>query len=92
MRWWQIGNGTRTLEHELQSDLKLEEEERRERGVSPEEARCVQSQHAFGNPTLIHEQWRTAWNWNRLENLLRDLRISIRTLLRSLAFQSLLSS
>jgi predicted permease len=85
MRWWQIGKRDADLEHELQSDLELEEEEQRERGVSPEEARYA-ARRAFGNPTLIHEQARAAWNWNRLENLLRDLRISIRTLLRSPGF------
>ena len=85
MRWWQIGKRDADLEHELQSDLELEEEEQRERGVSPEEARYA-ARRAFGNPTLIHEHARAVWNWNRLENLLRDLRISIRTLLRSPGF------
>jgi putative ABC transport system permease protein len=85
MRWWQIRKRDTDLERELQSDLELEEEEQREHGLSPEEARSA-ALRAFGNPTLIREHTRAVWSWNRLENLLRDLRISIRTLLRSPGF------
>ena len=73
------------LERELQSDLELEEEEQREHGVPPEEARHA-ALRAFGNPTLIREHTRAVWSWNALENLLRDLRISVRTLFRSPGF------
>ncbi len=41
---------------------------------------------AFGNPTLISEQTGAVWSWDALGNLLRDLRISIRTLSRSTGF------
>src|SRR5438045_7740413 len=41
---------------------------------------------SFGNPTLIREQTHAVWRWNGLESLLRDLRISVRTLLRSPGF------
>ena len=85
MRWWQIRKRDADVERELQSDLDLEEEEQRERGVSPEEARHA-ALRAFGNPTLISEQTRAVWSWNGLENLLRDLRISVRTLFRSPGF------
>jgi hypothetical protein len=85
MRWWQIRKRDADVERELQSDLDLEEEEQRERGVSPEEARHA-ARRAFGNPTLISEQTRAVWSWNGLENLLRDLRISLRTLFRSPGF------
>ena len=51
----------------------------------PEEARYA-ALRAFGNPTLIREQTRVIWSWNGLENLLRDLRISVRTLFRSPGF------
>ncbi len=80
MRWWQIRKRDADLERELQSDLELEEEEQRERGLPPEEARHA-ALRAFGNPTLIREHTRAVWSWNGLENLLRDLRISVRTLL-----------
>jgi predicted permease len=88
MRWWQIRKRDADLERELQSDLHLEEEEQRERGVSREEARHA-ALRAFGNPTLISEQTRAVWSWNGLENLLRDVRISVRTLFRSAGFSML---
>jgi predicted permease len=85
MRWWQIRKRDAGLERELQSDLELEEKEQRERGLPPEEARHA-ALRAFGNPTLIREQTRSIWSWNGLEDLLRDLRISVRTLFRSPGF------
>jgi predicted permease len=85
MRWWQIRKRDADLERELQSDLELEEEEQRERGLPPEEARHA-ALRAFGNPTLIREHTRAVWSWNRLETLVRDLRISVRTLFRSPGF------
>jgi predicted permease len=85
MRWWQIRKRDADLEQELQSDLELEEDEQRERGLSPEEARHA-ALRAFGNPTLVREHTRAVWSWNGLENLLRDLRISVRTLFRSPGF------
>jgi predicted permease len=85
MKWWQINKRDADLERELQSDIELEEEEQRERGMPPREARHA-ALRAFGNPSLIREHTRAVWSWNRLENLLRDLRISVRTLLRSPGF------
>ena len=88
MRWWQIKSRDADLKRELQSDLELEEEEQRERGVPPEEARYA-ALRAFGNPTLIREHTRAVWSWNALESLLRDVRISVRTLFRSPGFSML---
>ena len=85
MTWWQIRKRDADVERELQSDLELEEEEQREHGVPPEEASYA-ALRSFGNPTLISEQTRAVWSWNWLESLLRDLRISIRTLFRSPGF------
>ena len=39
MKWWQIRKRNEDLERELRSDLELEEEEQRDNGMSPEEAR-----------------------------------------------------
>lgn len=83
--WWQIRKRDADLERELQSDLELEEEEQRDRGLSSEEARYA-ALRAFGNPTLIREQTHAIWSWNAMDNLLRDLRISVRTLFRSPGF------
>jgi len=85
MKWWQIRKRDSDLERELRSDLELEEEEQRDRGVPPEEARYA-ARRAFGNPTLLREQTRAVWSWNRLESFTRDLRYSLRTLRRTPGF------
>jgi predicted permease len=89
MRWWQIWKGTAKrdadLERELLSDLELEEEEHRERGLSAEEARSA-ARRAFGNTTLIREQTRAVWSWVWMERLVRDMKYGTRTLLRSPEF------
>ncbi|HLY91636.1 MAG TPA: permease prefix domain 1-containing protein, partial [Candidatus Angelobacter sp.] len=87
MKWWRIGKRAADVERELQSDLQLEEEEQRERGVAPEEARYA-ALRAFGNPSVISEQTRQVWSWEKLKTLLRDLRISIRTLARQPGFSA----
>jgi hypothetical protein len=53
------------LKRELQSDLELEEEEQRERGVTPEET-LYAAISAFGNPSAISEQTREVWNWRKM--------------------------
>ena len=85
MRWWQIRRRDADLERELRADLELEEEEQRENGLSAEEARYA-ALRAFGNPTAIHEQTRSAWSWNWIESLSRDLRHAARTLWRTPGF------
>src|SRR5690349_11139242 len=87
MKWWQIGKRDADLERELLSDLQLEEEEQREHGIAPEEARYA-ALRAFGNPSVISEQTRVVWSWERLETLLRDVRISVRTLARQPGFSA----
>jgi putative ABC transport system permease protein len=84
-KWRQSKNRDADVERELRSDLELEEEEQREGGVSPEEARYA-ALRSFGNPTLISEQTRAVWSWNWLESLARDLRFSLRTLRRTPSF------
>lgn len=86
--WWQIKKRNADVDRELESDLDLEEEEQRERGVPGEEARHA-ALRAFGNPALIREQTSAVWSWSAVEDLLRDLRISVRTLLRSPGFSIL---
>src|SRR5580700_547707 len=85
MKWWQFKKRDADLERELRSDLELEEEERREGGISEDEVRYA-ALRAFGNPSLIREQTRATWSWSCLESLARDLRISLRTLLRTPGF------
>jgi putative ABC transport system permease protein len=85
MKWWQSKKHDADLARELQSDLDLEEEEQREKGLTPEDARYA-ARRAFGNATLIREQTRAVWSWNRLEALARDLRYGLRTLRRTPGF------
>src|SRR5271168_1381868 len=82
MRWWPITKRNTDLERELQSDLALEEEEQRERGLSSEEARYA-ALRAFGNPTLIREQTHATWSWSWLESLINDLKYGIRGMARN---------
>jgi hypothetical protein len=86
--WWQNRKRDADVERELQSDLDLEEGEQRERGVPAEQARYA-ALRAFGNPALIREQTRSVWSCAALENFVRDVRISVRTLFRSPGFSML---
>src|ERR1700685_2123140 len=90
MNWWQINRWQfkkrdADLERELRSDLELEEEEQREAGISEEDARFA-ALRAFGNPALIRERTRAVWSCNWLESVARDLRLTVRALLRAPGF------
>jgi predicted permease len=87
MKWWQLRKRNADLERELQSDLELEEEEQREKGLPPEEARYA-ARRAFGNPTLIREQTHEAWGWAPFERLAQDIRYTLRQLRRTPGFAS----
>jgi len=85
MKWWQLKKRNADLERELQADLDLEEEEQRQSGLSPEDARYA-ARRAFGNTTLIKEQTRETWGSAPWERLSQDLRYAVRQLRRSPGF------
>src|SRR5271170_45938 len=82
MRRWQIRKRDEDLERELRSDLGLEEEEQRQRGLSSEEA-WYAARRAFGNLTLIKEQTRETWGWAPLERSWQDVRFAFRSARRT---------
>ncbi len=73
------------LERELQAHLDLEAEERKEAGMSAEEARFA-AKRALGNKSLTKEDVRAAWGWTFLETLGQDLRYAFRSLRGSPVF------
>ena len=85
MRWWQIRKRDADLERELRSDLELEEEEQRERGLSPENARYA-ARRALGNTALIREQTHEAWGWAPFERVSQDVRFAFRQFSKSPRF------
>ncbi len=85
MKWWQIRKRDADLERELRSDLELEEEEQRERGLSSEEAHYA-AKRVFGNATLIKEQTHEAWGWAQFERFLQDVHYALRQMWKSPGF------
>jgi putative ABC transport system permease protein len=69
------------LQRELQDHLEHLTEEHIRRGLSPREARDA-ARREFGNVSVTAEAARDARSVGSIENLLRDLRYTLRTLLR----------
>src|SRR5271168_5392671 len=73
------------LQNELQFHLEQQIAENLAAGMGREEARRA-ALRSFGNPTALRDQARETWSWRWLETLLREARISVRTLLRTPGF------
>ena len=73
------------LNEEIRFYLEQEAQLRADRGESPDEAMRA-ARRAFGNVTLVKETTRQMWGWTLIEDLVRDLRHSLRLLARSPLF------
>jgi hypothetical protein len=73
------------LKEELRFHMEQHIAENRAAGMSEEEARLA-ALRVFGNPDLVREKTGATWNWNGLDQFLRDLRIGARTLSRAPGF------
>ncbi len=76
------------LEDELQFHLDQQVAENLAAGMSAEEARHA-ALRSFGNLAAMRDQAHDTWSWQWLELLLCDVRVSIRTLVRTPGFSVL---
>jgi predicted permease len=84
-QWWNWRKRDAELEKEMQHHLRMAEEDRVERGASPEDARAA-ARREFGNAGLVRELAHDAWGWRWLEDLYEDARYGLRVLRRNPAF------
>lgn len=73
------------LNDELDFHLERQIAENVAAGMGEKEARTA-ALRAFGNAALMRERTRATWSWGSLESVVREVRYSARTLLRSPGF------
>lgn len=78
------------IEREIRAHLELEEEEQREGGLTPRDARAT-ARRAFGNPTWVAEELRAGWGTPRLDALLQDVRYAARMMRRTPALSAIIA-
>jgi putative ABC transport system permease protein len=82
--WWArlTGQADADLDRELRAHLDQEEEEQRDAGLSPQQARDA-AKRAFGPKLIAIEDTRAAWGGLFIEQRLRDVSIGVRSLWRT---------
>jgi putative ABC transport system permease protein len=78
----------RDLSEEMQTHLDLITADHLDRGMSADEARAA-ARRSFGNLTRTHENAREAWQFPRLETVLRDIRYGLRGIRKAPGFSFL---
>jgi predicted permease len=73
------------LDEEIQAHLRMDIQDRKDRGESSEQARRA-AMREFGNISLIEDVTRETWGWVCLERLGQDLQYAFRQLRRSPGF------
>ena len=76
------------LDEELRDHIDRQMEANVARGMSESEARFA-ALRAFGNPAALREQTHSTWSWSGLELLVHDVRLGVRTLVRTPGFASI---
>ena len=73
------------LTEEMHEHLEEKTEQFIREGMSREEAEFA-ARRAFGNPTLLEQHSREVWQWQAIESILADLKLTLRRLRKSSGF------